>query len=659
MTATLPLVSSPGSLFVFAGAGASFSMPAALPLFDPMRNAILRQLNLGEYVPQDDPPRPELVRVAEGLAPEPFMAALRESEADVERWLARTLRPDDPPPASPNAVHVTLAQLADSGTAVWTVNFDTLIEEAGPKLRVVAWPADASAPGDVYKPHGSLPGPLIVTSDAVLAGLRADWREALAEAVRGRIVVFLGYSGRDFDFQPLWDDLLVEAAEVVWFDRPSADPDTAERERVRRRRLLRRCVDRDALTVAESANPSIDFVQWCHDNGLVSIPDTLVDRLSEDPPKRSFPPLEANLGSAEAIIRGILGDWRGAVRVNVRRLKRESGRRQTAVHLAAQIMNNAGRWVTVPLWVVGRMPLIPSGVRTIAERKRLTAHSRLGNHRPVLHGTRRLDKTALSTLLILRSMSLRITGSLDEAAETAAEAHRRALTEANDVRVAHAAYQRAQALLWAERLAECRQCLDNDLRPAAGLAATRWVAWADFIEAGMALHEGNAAEAARLYEISRLRFQGEGSMDGLVSVHTALLALCRMDDPGRFPDVLTAVEEIRAATLARNATFFTRGHPFTDEAVLVERAEYARVHAGDLGLALDLYAQVARSQFPIQRSLGLLGTGMIAVELETDRSALYEARDLAGKIGARLILEHAAETLALPSGSRPREVFHC
>ncbi|WP_305785574.1 SIR2 family protein [Symbioplanes lichenis] len=659
MSAGLPGVASAGSLFVFAGAGASFAMPAALPLFDPMRNDILRQLRLHEYVPGEDPHRPELERITEGLAPEPFMLALRESGVDVEGWLARTLRPTDPAPARPNAVHVALAQLAGAGAAVWTVNFDTLIEEADPSLRVVAWREAASTPGEIYKPHGSLPGPLIVTADAVLAGLRDDWRRALADAVRGRTVVFLGYSGRDFDFQPLWDDVLTDAARVIWFDRPSGDPEAAEQERARRRRLLRRCVERDALVVAESENPSVGFVAWCRGNGLVTMSDDEVKRLEEKRPERSFPPLAGDLGRAEASIRGILGDWHGAVRVNLRRLRQEPGRRQTAVDLVAQTVNNAGRWVTVPLWAVARTPVLPGRVRTVAERKRLTAHSRLGNHRQVLRGTRRTDETSLSTLLILRALSLRITGDLDAAAETAAEAHRRALRETNDVRVAHAAYQRAQALLWAERLAECRLCLDEELRPAAGLAAARWVAWADFIEAGIALHEGNAREAARHYELARLRFEGEGSIDGQVSVQTALLALCRMTDPGRFAATLATLETIRAAKTAQTATYFTRGHPFTDEAVLVERAEHARVHEGDLAHAARLYGQVAGSRYPLQRSLGLLGAGMIAVERGTDRGALTRARDLAGRIGARLVTQHATEALGLPSGERPREVFHC
>jgi hypothetical protein len=429
---TLPGVTSADRLFVFAGAGASRAMPAALPLFDPMRDNILGQLRLDGYQPE----------VTDGLAPEPFMRALRDSGVDIDGWLAETLRNGVPFPPQPNAVHVALAQLARAGAAVWTVNFDTLVEEAGPGLRAISWPAAADGQGEIYKPHGSLPGELIVTADGVLAGLEPGWRAALAAAVRGRTVAFIGYSGRDFDFQPLWDELLTAARDVLWFGVP--EPEETER----RRRLLRRCSARGAFLPVEAADPSLAFVTWCQDNGLVSIDSALLDRLADDRPHRPFPRLEGDLAQAEVAIRGMVGDWRGAVRVDLRRLRQEPGKKQTAARLTAMIVNNAGRWVTLPLWTAARIPLLPPELRVGAERKRITAHSRLGNHRQVLRGTRHTDDTTLSTLVLLRSQSLRITGNLDEAASTAAEAHRRATAEKKEVRIAHAAYQRAQALLW-------------------------------------------------------------------------------------------------------------------------------------------------------------------------------------------------------------------
>ena len=658
MTVALPAVASASDLFVFAGAGASCASPAGLPLFNPMRDAILKQLGLDDYVmPPDHRGNPTgPARITNGLAPEPFFLALRTSGVNVQDWLIRTLGSGQPSPPRPNAVHAALAELAAAGAAVWTVNFDTLIEEvAGHPVRAVAWPADPAGRGVIFKPHGSLPGQLIVTADQVLRGLRADWQAALREAVRGRTVAFIGYSGRDLDFQPLWDDLLVESKEVVWFDRPDADEPT------RRRRLLRRCAASGVLTLADSAadsDPSRDFVAWCQANALISVDNALASRLADKPAAREFPPLSLASVRAEAMIRGLLGDWRGAMRVYRHMLRHEPDRRRTAGDIFMQIVNNGGRPVTAVLWAAANIPVLSREQRTVAERKRLTVHSRLGNHRQVLRGTRKIAAGTVSTLLILRAESLRITGSLDDAAEIAAEAYRRAREETHAVRVAHAAFQRALALLWAERIPECRKCLDEQLRPAAGIAAARWVAWADFIAGGVALRESDLRAAERFYELSNLRFRGEGLMDGVVSVQTAWLTMWRLTDPDKFEDALSQLGESMRTTAATE-TYYSRGHRFTKEAVLIERAEFARVHTHDLDLAARQYGEVARSRFPLQRSLGLLGLGLIAVESGTDRAALYEARDVAKRIGARLGVRHASEALSMPDGSRPDEVFFC
>jgi hypothetical protein len=147
-------------------------------------------------------------------------------------------------------------------------------------------------------------------------------------------------------------------------------------------------------------------------------------------------------------------------------------------------------------------------------------------------------------------------------------------------------------------------------------------------------------------------------VDGVVSVRTARLTLCRMTDPGRFPEALAWLRHSMTVTPDR-ATFFARGHRFTAEAVMIEQAEYARAHKHDLGTAAQLYGRVARSRFPLQRVLGLLGAGLIAVERDTDRGALLQARDLAGEIDARLVARHATAALGLPGGDRPHEVFFC
>ncbi|MFL6112243.1 MAG: hypothetical protein ACJ786_12945 [Catenulispora sp.] len=122
-----------GEVFVFAGAGVSVSPPAGLPAFAGIRDAILGQLGLPGYIVTGDRgPVSEQQRAAAGLAPEPFLLALQRDEVYLVPWLRLVLSD-----GSPNAAHAALAQVAAAGAAVWTVNFDTLIEDAaGHRLNV-------------------------------------------------------------------------------------------------------------------------------------------------------------------------------------------------------------------------------------------------------------------------------------------------------------------------------------------------------------------------------------------------------------------------------------------------------------------------------------------------------------------------------------------
>jgi hypothetical protein len=172
--------------------------------------------------------------------------------------------------------------LAIAGARVWTVNFDTLIEQASPsELRLCAWPDPPSDYSQLLKPHGTLTGQLIVTADQVLKGLELSWERQLRADVQGRTVVFVGYSGWDLDFQPLWNGALQAARRVLWFDMPN--PAEQERKRI----LLHRVASSGRLafpqrpprTPGVRPNSSWDFVEWCQEHGLVDVDDGLVAQL--------------------------------------------------------------------------------------------------------------------------------------------------------------------------------------------------------------------------------------------------------------------------------------------------------------------------------------------------------------------------------------------
>jgi hypothetical protein len=358
---------------------------------------------------------------------------------------------------------------------------------------------------------------IIVTAEQVLAGLDAAWLERLRADVAGRTVVFVGYRGRDLDFQPVWDAVLGRAVSVVWFERWDGGKCFEEDHK----RLLLRRADasgrllfalpaafRPSVPPAARPNPSWDFVAWCRDHQLAGVSPALARQLFDDLPAVRFPPLPGAPGWARPAVQGLLGDYKGARNSYLRTALRPCSQRKAAMLAPA---------AALPAW--GRL----GRAGELARRKRLAAWSHTARYEAVLRATRQLPADAVSTYLILRSQAQRVTGSLDEAAQTAATARIRARGEHHPVRTAHAAFQECLALLWAERLDEARSCLAEYLKPYAALAASRWVAWADFIAGGLAVREASADAAFASFLAAETRFRAEAPLDGVVSVKTARL----------------------------------------------------------------------------------------------------------------------------------------
>lgn len=654
------MVVSADQLVVFAGAGVSLSMPANLPVFNELRNEVLNQLHLEQYMWRDG--KSDSEKVAGDLAPELFMLGLSEADIDVEKWLAEVLTR-----ARPNAAHQTLARLATAGSRVWTVNFDTLIEEAsGNTLRTVAWrpatPLPEARLPELLKPHGSVGGPLIVTARQVIEKLDDEWEERLRSDVRGRTVLFVGYRGRDLDFQPIWDEVLTDAAEVIWFD---VWADGQMNEAAFKRGLLAEVNARGKLKLASPAplppgapadakhNPSWDFIAWCQGRHLVDVDPTLILRLFDRPPeeKRRYPPLAGDTAGARPAVQGMLGDYKGARASYWRATVTGPGyHRKAAQGLAMSYVNTGGNGMAALLYAAMLLP--PYGragrAKELALRMRLTAWSRTARHKAVLHATRRLPGSAVSVYLILRSEALRVTGSLDEAAAAAAAARRKAREEKHEVRLAHAAFQEGLALLWAHRLDELRTHLDDYLLEYARLAGNRWMAWADFVEAGWEVHSGHGEKAEKKYEVAEMRFKAEGLLDGVVSVSTARLAAYRLvDDPAAYTATLERVAELSRHG-RKGEAYYTRRNDFTAESILNDHAEFTRCSLRDLGAAQRMYAETAASRYPLQRALGHLGLALIQAERGEFPSHATPALRETEEIGCRLVAARARELLAQP-----------
>jgi hypothetical protein len=296
-------------LFVFAGAGLSFPPPAGLPVFWRIRDGLLSELGLHQYLPPAGAPsaRPlsSRERVAQGLLPEPLLEAVERGGADVTGWLREVLRIH-----RPNLGHRCVARLMDQGADVWTVNFDHGIELAAGRPVRVAHLADLPSRPELHKPHGDLASRMLFQASDVMAGQPKVWETALRAAVKNKIVVFVGYSGNDLDFRPIWDDVLTHARSVVWFCFPH--------EKDGKRDLLRQVHARGQLVLPDPtpavprSNPTADFVAWCRDHRLIDVTDADLLELAARPPMGAFPALGGRLTVARAAVEAMLGDAKAA-----------------------------------------------------------------------------------------------------------------------------------------------------------------------------------------------------------------------------------------------------------------------------------------------------------------------------------------------------------
>lgn len=653
----VPGGNSQGGLFVFAGAGVSLSMPAGLPLFWMLKDEVLAQLGLwdrlsGEHRGSALTGRQE---VALGLAPEPFMQALRQADddIDVDGWLAGALGGGEP-----NAGHVALAGLALAGAKVWTVNFDGLVERAaGPGLRVAAWPDDPPDGPALCKPHGTAGGPLIASSDAVLKPLAGAWRDRLAaDLAECGTVVFVGYSARDLDLQPLWRELTF-GKRIVWFDRPD------KQDALRRLAVLGRDPNDPLVELLPAAgdwtNPTAAFVAWCQDAGVSPDPDpALVARLGDRVPPRRFPVLTAHPGPARAAVLSVLGDAAAARRGHLLQAARGPDRATAARAAAALTVNHGGRAVERALAAAALLP--PGRRRDRIARKRVSILFNEGRHDEVLRlagdGS---DGDPLGP--VLRSGSTRMTGSLDDAAALADQAVGLALAAAHPVLAANAGLQQCYALMWGGRLADARRALRDRLVPYAGLAATRWVAWAHVIDAALTVHEHDPsgpldrpaiAFALRALSLADSLFAAEGLVDGRISALTVRLTALRLDgdSDSDYAEVRRLVGSLAAGDDA--GTLYARGHAFTQEALDLEDGQLA-VRQGHDEAGRGLLRRVAASRYPLHAALGELALAASAAD-ENDASAHARAAGrIAERIGAGRVAEQADAALA----GRPAPVY--
>lgn len=634
-------------VFVFAGAG--ISRASGLPVFGSIRDGALRSLGLKSFVtdPGDGETPSRDRELAWALTPEPFLFALQRAGVDVKNWLHDLLGGGEP-----SVVHAVLQQHVARGGPAWTVNYDELIERASTEpTRLVAWPGPPDPDGEnaLHKPHGTLGGPLIATSEEVLQPLSREWLKALRAVTSGRTVVFVGYSGLDFDFHPHWNVVLSGAREVVWFDFDDAAAES------RKRRMLPDVARQGKLVfpqadpaVPGSSNPSVKFLLWWRRNQLAEVTDTQIDSTLHEAPPRPVELKSAPPGTAGAIL-SVLSDVAGARRVYLRDLPR------APVPVLKQVvllqLNHGGRGTARLLHLAASAPRVGrlAEVSSLARRKETTILANLGMHQLVLDRTANMRADDVSTVAINRASSMKMIGNLDDAAAIAAAAYTKARGERHAVRTANAAFQWAQSWLWAYRLDDAHSVVDEHLEPIAKVASGRWLAWHSYLRACLTINLGGSAGSAALdsagqeLQLASDRFMVEGLLDGYVSVRIA--EIVRRQAMRDYEQALDLVEGVRNGSHPIG-TYYTARHPYNQTIVDLVEAELRRA-TGKLEAAHALYSRSFASPYPFLSTNGALGLAVLAQGYDEASAARY-AEAAAGKaraIAARYFIALAEQVL--------------
>ena len=193
---------------------------------------------------------------------------------------------------------------------------------------------------------------------------------------------------------------------------------------------------------------------WCREEALVSIDDAAVSRLLDDI-TITYTLIGGSLGFARVATQGILGDVPTARRTYIKLILRGPRRVRAVYQSAIFLANHGGPWTAKALNVT-RLLIPPVGklgsARKWLYRKHITILANMGRHAAVVAKTADISGEDVSTLAILRASAIRMTGSLDDAAELARTALDRAREEKHPVRVANAAFQLGLCLIWPGRL---------------------------------------------------------------------------------------------------------------------------------------------------------------------------------------------------------------
>lgn len=626
------------------GAGASRAAPSNRPLFADVRGVLARAIG----VPLD---QAKLVR----MAPEVLLHHFRASGVPVDQMLKGILCGGEP-----NAIHYVAAQVLARGQAVWTTNFDDLVERAADAIETpyhVLSPSrekDVTCPcdlGHLVKPHGSIEDRrLALSSDEVLKPIGTRWRERLIRDFHRRSVAVVGYAGNDLDLRRALDLAFAGATEVCWYEVAG-----------RRELIHRRFPEAHAagvLSVSDGDRPCGNgrpdrafWELWARRQGLTR--DTPIDVVSalQLPPKTT--PLKLEGFTPSRLLQARILDAFGQPREARRLFSRAAAR-----GIGAERRQAIGEWFRTGLihgapW----RPLMRPLFALLTEHGPLTHREQLWDWRLLLltysyrpaaafrageRSLRRVGPTGPRRVSV--ASAAKLIGEFDRARELASETKRWAVEESPNADLAAVATLNLSITLrWSGELEKAAREAEELAGPLGGLAGLNMMAWGATEQGALAALNGRMTEAESLLNRAASDFDDLQDLASLVDAKTMIIPVLQ----ARGLESEARDEFAAARGLLRRLTL----SQFRREALELIFADFARSD-GRFDAAEKSYSVASRSPHLIHALLGLLGLGEVQRETGRSPQASSRALALARSRGVPYVALHALVTLGLSNPDR-------
>jgi len=605
------------------GAGASLAAPARRPLFDWIREALTAPLQLGI---DDD--------AWKRLAPEALLSRLNLAGIDIDRELRQMLRG-----GSPNALHAMAAEVLHRGGAVWTTNFDELIEMAAQQSGVEFHrllpdgnPRCECALGHLVKVHGTLSDAHVMArSEEVILPLPPAWLDRLADDFGGAVIAVVGYAGADVDLRTALRDALGASADARWFGTP------ADQEPLGRRFAGPLAAKQLQLRISD--RPDLAALDWGRAQGLAHAIGSELLAQAREQIRRV--PLDAAYLPNDLLRARVLDDFgRGleARKLYGRALRHGPRRRRAARALYSSGLIHGAPWRPAALAVLNAAAAAPLPWRWPHRHRLPYLTWNVSPDKRLRALERSLARAGDDPDLLLSAANAAKEVDPQRAVDLGRRAQRDAIARRHPPDVAWATFTLSFALRWQGDIAAATEQATRLADGYDALAGPVWVAWGHFEVGATAALQGELSEAQQRMQLALEVFTAAGSIFsfdawcGAIAVYRAA---------GDLDSQRAAYEEARQL-LPRDKL----RRRFKREVLMVEEGEFAR-QQGRLDEAAAIYSELARSPTVAQELLGLLGLGEVQRRLGVKSEAAWRALRRSDELGFGYGQVHAAVTLGL------------